>query len=97
MMTPDALLAADSKALDLWFCEEMYEEDGYAEVHHEEKGGKHDCTSHWRVFKHEGTGRCIELAYSTSYNNGTDEYSFHAREVYPHVITTTVYKDKPQS
>lgn len=93
--TFDALLKAEQKALYEWYGEDHYLEQGYVEMDHEEEGGKHDCTSHYYVYKDPVSGRFVQLQFSTSYNNGLDDYSFYASEVYPHVVTTTVYKGTP--
>lgn len=96
-MSVDELIAAASETLAQWYGEEEYHEAGYEQVSERESGGKHDLTDCWVVLKHVFTGRYAEVWFSRSYNDGLQDYSFGAREVYPHVITTTVYKDEPQA
>lgn len=78
-----------------WFSDNDGEPEGWEEVDREETPGKHDCHDVHLVLKHEASGRFLQVSFSTSYNYGWDEYSFYASEVFPHVVTTTVYKGKP--
>lgn len=80
-----------------WFREWDGEPEGYEKVHEDADPGKHDASNITEVFKHSASGRFLEVSYSRSYNYGWDEYSFSAREVFPHTITTTVYKTEPQA
>ena len=87
--TPDEVLKLSSSDLQEW----IEGEEGWTEVHHDEWGGKHDVTEHAYVYRHEATGRCVQVQFAQSYNYGADDFT--ASEVYPHVVTTTAYKRTP--
>lgn len=84
-----------SRALYEFYLEEEYHELGFKEVQTESAPHKHSSSFQTAVLKHAASGRYVRLNFTSDYNNGCDEDSFDASEVYPHVVTTVEYKRKP--